>query len=449
MRTTLIKYFIGAALVLTLFGASATYAAPFLSAVGGTGTTTPSGILYGDNGTTNHLNTVNIGSNLTFSGGTLSATGGGSGSGTVSTSTVPSVGQLPYWTSNGFPSLLGSVATTSLTATSPLSLSNPISVIGGSASALTINTSGAWTGNAGTATALAANGTNCSAGSFALGIDASGNAEGCTVATTGTVTAVSIATVAGVSGSSSGGATPALTITLGALTGVTSVNGLVVTSNTGVITTGTWNGTTIATVNGGTGATSFSGQSIITSNAAGTALLATSSLPLWVGALTATTTTATSTFNGNVKIASTSPNTLIVQDQYGTNALTVNTASTTGPILTVQATSTTDTLFSVDQYGHLTASSTPNSPVLSSCGSSPTLGTNSNDVVGSINAGSGGITACTLTFGRAYSATPIVVVSDNSTTAVTDVSAISTTAFTVSFASSLTSPVIYYFVIMP
>lgn len=45
---------------------------------GGTGTTTPSGILYGDNGSSIHLNTVTIGSNLTFSAGTLSATGGGS-----------------------------------------------------------------------------------------------------------------------------------------------------------------------------------------------------------------------------------------------------------------------------------------------------------------------------------------------------------------------------------
>ncbi len=35
------------------------------------------------------------------------------------------------------------------------------------------------TGNAGTSTALAANGTNCSAGQAALGVDASGNSEGC------------------------------------------------------------------------------------------------------------------------------------------------------------------------------------------------------------------------------------------------------------------------------
>lgn len=38
------------------------------------------------------------------------------------------------------------------------------------------------TGNAATATALAANGTNCSAGNYPLGVDASGNAEGCTAA---------------------------------------------------------------------------------------------------------------------------------------------------------------------------------------------------------------------------------------------------------------------------
>lgn len=52
----------------------------FITGQGGTGTTTPSGILSGDNGATTHLNTVRIGSNLTYSGGTLSATGGSPGS---------------------------------------------------------------------------------------------------------------------------------------------------------------------------------------------------------------------------------------------------------------------------------------------------------------------------------------------------------------------------------
>lgn len=44
----------------------------------------------------------------------------------------------------------------------------------------------ALTGNAQTATALAANGTNCSAGSYPLGVDASGNVESCTSASSGT-----------------------------------------------------------------------------------------------------------------------------------------------------------------------------------------------------------------------------------------------------------------------
>lgn len=51
----------------------------------------------------------------------------------------------------------------------------------------------ALTGNASTATALAANGANCSAGSFPLGVDASGASEGCTAlsaSNTGTATAL-------------------------------------------------------------------------------------------------------------------------------------------------------------------------------------------------------------------------------------------------------------------
>jgi hypothetical protein len=294
-------------------------------------------------------------------------------------------------------------------------------------------------GNAGTATALAANGTNCSAGNYPLGIDASGNVENCTAAGTGTVTAVSVASANGFAGSSSGGATPALTLTttitgllkgngtaisaaaltdfptqaagtviangtgstaaptaiatstlygavqngkvlaglggvlayvatstdscssgvtcsysggtnsfsiaagaitntmlastyvtsltvntaqgvsgsfsagatpalsltLGALTGVTSFNGLVVTANTGVITTGTWNGTTIAVANGGTNATSFNSSMLVGSDNAGTTIVATSTPQ--VAAVHATSTTAASYFNYNVGIASTSP----------------------------------------------------------------------------------------------------------------------------------------------
>lgn len=73
--------------------------------------------------------------------------GGGAGTGNVGTSSVPTIGQLSYWTTSGAtPELLGKVATSSLTATSPLSLSQPVSVIGSSASALSLSTAGDWTG---------------------------------------------------------------------------------------------------------------------------------------------------------------------------------------------------------------------------------------------------------------------------------------------------------------
>ena len=67
----------------------------------------------------------------------------GTASGNLTTIGSGTNGNLAYWT--GTNTLTG-IATTSLTATSPLSLSQPISVIGSSASALTLSTTGDWTG---------------------------------------------------------------------------------------------------------------------------------------------------------------------------------------------------------------------------------------------------------------------------------------------------------------
>ncbi len=71
----------------------------------------------------------------------------------------------------------------------------------------------------------------------------------------GTVTTVSVVTNQGVSGSvATATTTPAITLTLGALTGVTSINGLVIAANTGVIAIGTWNADKIGVAYGGTAA---------------------------------------------------------------------------------------------------------------------------------------------------------------------------------------------------
>lgn len=76
---------------------------------GGTGTSSPFGILYGDGSL--RLKTVTIGSNLTFSGGTLSASGGSGGSGSVSTSTADVATRITYFTSNSAtPALIGGEA---------------------------------------------------------------------------------------------------------------------------------------------------------------------------------------------------------------------------------------------------------------------------------------------------------------------------------------------------
>ena len=78
--------------------------------------------------------------------------------------------------------------------------------------------SGNISGNAATATALAANGTNCSAGSYPLGVDASGNAESCTAlptAISGTANQITAS-------ASTGAVTLSLPATITGLTSVTS-----------------------------------------------------------------------------------------------------------------------------------------------------------------------------------------------------------------------------------
>lgn len=105
----------------------------------------------------------------------------------------------------------------------------------------------------------------------------------------GTVNSVSVATNQGVSGVvASPTTTPAITLSLGALTGVNSLNGMVVTADTGVITTGTWNASLIDPQHGGTGvdnqtrtitintnnaAFTFSSAATLTIPATGTAFL--------------------------------------------------------------------------------------------------------------------------------------------------------------------------------
>lgn len=104
----------------------------FTTFQGGTGSTSPSGLLYGDSSI--RLKTVTFsGASFSTTTGILTVTASG-GSGTVSTSTNEIAGRLAYWTSNsGTPALLGQVATGTVSAGVGVSLDNSTrSVIGGS-----------------------------------------------------------------------------------------------------------------------------------------------------------------------------------------------------------------------------------------------------------------------------------------------------------------------------
>lgn len=92
-------------LATSLLLAPITVLAQMTTVQGGTGTSSPSGILYGITGNL-HLQTVGVGSGLSFTGGILSATGS-SGSGNVATSSTETAGYFPFWTSTaGTPALL-------------------------------------------------------------------------------------------------------------------------------------------------------------------------------------------------------------------------------------------------------------------------------------------------------------------------------------------------------
>ncbi|MFH0804192.1 MAG: hypothetical protein V1896_01145, partial [Candidatus Zambryskibacteria bacterium] len=127
--------------ITTLFGDG--FLSTASSTIVGNATTTGSmgvGALYINNDYITDL----VGSGLSLTGGVLSSTGG---TGNVSTSTVPNIGELAYWTGDGTPSTLGSIATGTITCIGTSSCGAGSYVIGGD---LTITGSGlasydAWT----------------------------------------------------------------------------------------------------------------------------------------------------------------------------------------------------------------------------------------------------------------------------------------------------------------
>lgn len=202
----------------------------------------------------------------------------------------------------------------------------------------------------------------------------------------------------------------------------------------------------------------YIGYNALAPVAAGSNQLNIGNIIFGTGLSTTTSTTALPTLTGLLGIGTSTPyqtlsvtgTGLTVADVYNSPDLIMTTASTTGPIFAVEATTTAASiLFSEDQYGHLTASSTGATPTISTCGTgSPVMNANANDAAGSFTTGSAA-TACTITFAHAYSTTPIVQVSGASTISFAAVTAQSTTGFTVGISGAVTGDVISYIVVMP
>lgn len=134
---------------------------------------------------------------------------------------------------------------------------------------------------------------------------------------------------------------------------------------------------------------------------------------------------------GSENIATTTATAFNVQDQYGSNYFTVNTASTTGDIFDV-ASSTGTVLFGIDQKGHKVTG-----------GSSPTCGTGCTSVSGDdVNMRaltSSAVTSITINFAKTYTKTPLCIANEESVGTVSTDASSTPTAVVVTTASALTS----------
>lgn len=147
------------------------------------------------------------------------------------------------------------------------------------------------------------------------------------------------------------------------------------------------------------------------------------------------------TKEGNIGFGTTTP--------YGSFAIGTSTGSGgfKAPLFTIASSTgsaATTTLMQIDQNGHLVFN-VGGTPTVSACGTTPTI--SGDDLHGTVTVGAGVVTACTITFYGAYSATPKWIGIETNSVLSSGVTAKSTTAFTVGFSATLGSGTFDYLVI--
>ena len=352
---------------------------------GGTGTSSPSGIQYGD--TSASFKTVVIGSGLAFSSGTLSSTGGAGTPGGSNT-------QIQYNNSGAFAGD-ANLTWTSASRTLTLGAENVTNII--------LSPDATVSGNNGGRISVASGyGNGSGSGGDLSFISGDGGS-------TGNGGNINFNPGAGHGGGTSG----VLQIqdpdsgylTLLKTSSITSDRTFTFPNSTG---------TFCLTVTCLT--TSLTKGYFIVGNDAGVAQ-ATSSI--FISSL------------GNLGLGSTTP--------FAKLSILTNSAT-----LWPQAISTTtgNTVLGVDNLGHIRTGGY--TPAVSTCGTTPSIV--GNDIAGSVTVGSGvSVLSCTITFSAPFTNTPKVFVSPNSALSV-GVSAKSASAFTVTFSVSLASGQFDYFI---
>lgn len=155
--------------------------------------------------------------------------------------------------------------------------------------------------------------------------------------------------------------------------------------------------------------------------------------------------TANASFSGLManNFLTTCSNGVVLQGGAGNVSLNGNVSKgTTGS--NVLDNSTSSMLLYLNNNTFDVAAVTVRAPTISSCGTSPSASTGSSNQSGTITIGTGGITACTLTFTGTLPRTPKCYATTNSATVTAGVTSINTTAVAFGFSADLSGGVLRY-----